>query len=70
MADLVKFLQSFGWRQEVAEVLAECFEHDHPAVRIKAEPQEADHGDLARIQSESDGTARRGLCRSCSCEGA
>ena len=39
MTDLITILCNAGWRTEAAEVLAECFENDHPAVRIKAEPK-------------------------------
>lgn len=55
MKDLVSFFCKAGWCQETAEVLAECFEYDHPVSRIKAEPKsEKDNERLERVQSESD----------------
>lgn len=50
MKDLITVFCNAGWHREAAEVLAECFEYDHPAVRIKAEPKkEEDDGCLERV---------------------
>lgn len=55
MKDLISVFCKAGWCLEAAEVLAECFEYDHPAVRIKAEPQsEKNYECVERVQPEPD----------------
>lgn len=54
MSNAIDFFCKAGYAYDAAVVLAECFEYDHPAVRIKAEPRrETDNERMEILQSES-----------------